>query len=166
MVCKLLKSLYGLRHASREWHSKLGTSLLSRGYSISKNDTSLFYKSTGSSILYLAVYVDDILVIGNDLSEVTSIKAYLDSTFKIKGLGPLHYFLGLEFISTPDGMILSQRKFASDLIRGFLPPDSTTVISPLDLNVKLLPHTGTSLTDSTQYRKLAGKLMLDIIDDY
>ncbi|KAL8103291.1 hypothetical protein AgCh_027738 [Apium graveolens] len=152
------KKAISSKWASREWHSKLSIALFSRGYRTSKNDSSLFYKSNGTSILFLAVYVDDILVVGNDLSEVQSIKQYLDSTFKIKDLGPLHYFLGLEFNHVPNGVVVSQRKFTVDLLDTFAAPDSAPVISPLDLNVKLLHNTGSPLSDPSLYRRLVGKL--------
>lgn len=158
LVCKLEKSLYGLKQASREWNTKLSTTLLSRGYSSSKNDYSLFYKKSGSLVVYLAVYVDDILVVGNDQSEITAIKSYLDSVFKIKDLGKLHYFLGLEFAEVPSGMIVSQRKFALELLEEFDCIDSTPVVTPLDLTIKLFPDQGPLLTDSSLYRKLVGKL--------
>lgn len=117
IVYKLLKSLYGFKQASRQWHSKLHVALLSRGYKIFKNDYSLFYKKTGSSVVFLAVYVDDIMVVGNDVIEINSIKAFLDSTFKIKDLGKLHYFLGNEFNHFSNGVTLSQRKFALELLK-------------------------------------------------
>lgn len=93
MVCKLNKFLYGLKQASRQLYSKLSDSLLSNSYSVSKNDYSLFVKSTDSHITIAAIYVDDILLSGNDDEEMTSFKLFLDDQFKIKDLGHLHYFL-------------------------------------------------------------------------
>lgn len=158
LYCKIEKSLYGLRQASRQWNTKLKTTLISRGYTVSQNDSSLFYKKNGHLVIYLVVYVDDILVAGNYNEEISDIKEYLDSVFKIKDLGKLHYFLGLKFTEIPDGMVISQKKCTMDLLSEFLNPEATPVITPLDLSVKLLPDKGCLLDDPSQYRKLVGKL--------
>ncbi|XP_074377072.1 uncharacterized protein LOC141718593 [Apium graveolens] len=136
----------------------LQTTLLSRGYTVSQNDSSLFYKRNGSLVVYLAVYVDDILVVGNYDDEIVDIKAYLDSVFKIKDLDKLRYFLGMEFTEVPDGMIISQRKFTMDLLSDFDCSTSSPVVTPLDLSIKLLPDQGALLTDASEYRRLIGKL--------
>nr|XP_016440311.1 PREDICTED: uncharacterized mitochondrial protein AtMg00810-like [Nicotiana tabacum] len=70
MICKLKKSLYGLKQASRQWYSKLSESLISLDYSVSKNDYSLFIKSIDGCITVVAVYVDDIFLSGNDDKEI------------------------------------------------------------------------------------------------
>lgn len=95
LVCKLKKSLYGLKHALRQWFAKFSNALTSIGYSSSLNDYSLFSKVTLSSIILIIVYVDGILLVGNDISELESVKYFLDNQFKIKDLGFVHYFLGL-----------------------------------------------------------------------
>ncbi|KAL8088511.1 hypothetical protein AgCh_038335 [Apium graveolens] len=158
LVCKLEKSLYGLRQASRNWNTKLKATLLTKGYTVSQNDPSLFYKKNGSLVVYLAVYVDDILVVGNNDTEISAIKTYLDDVFKIRDLGKLHYFLGLEFIEVPNGIVVSQRKFTMDLLKEFDCTNVTPVVTPLDLNTKLVPDQGTLFSDASLYRKLVGKL--------
>ena len=95
-VCKLNKSLYGLKQASRQWFHKLTGSLLSFGYIQSKADTSLFTKYRNGSFTALACYVDDIVLAGTDLAEISSVKAYLHSAFTIKDLGVLKYIMGVE----------------------------------------------------------------------
>lgn len=121
-----------MKQAFREWYSKLSSVLLTRGYVLSKNDPSLFYKKEGDYVVFMAVYVDDILVVGNNTSKISSIKACLDSFFRIKDLGNLHYFLGLKFNKILDGMIISQRKFTLDLLTEFNCLEFPPVVSPWD----------------------------------
>ena len=115
-VCRLTKSLYGLKQASRQWYAKLTEVLYARGYKHSSNDYSLFYKKTSQSAVFLGVYVDDILLTGNDEVELQALKVYLDKVFKIKDLGSVNYFLGIEIIHATEGLLLTQRKFAKDLL--------------------------------------------------
>lgn len=89
-VCLLKKSLYGLKQASRQWHSKLAHELKLLGYVQSKIDYSLFIKKEKTDTTLVAVYADDILLTGNNIHEVQSLKMHLDHTFTIKDLGPLH----------------------------------------------------------------------------
>ena len=99
-VCRLRKSLYGLKQASRQWFSKLKETLLSLGYSQSKNDYSLFLNKSVSHITVIAVFVDDILITGSNHEEIKHVKHCSNTTFGIKDLGQLHYFLGLEVTHT------------------------------------------------------------------
>lgn len=126
-VCKLRKSLYGLRHASRQWYAKLYQALYSRGYTHSLNDYSLVIKGAPSNLVLLAVYVDDIIITGDDNAEISALKQFLDAQFKIKDLGCLHYFLGIEVSTISGGVILNKKKFVSDLLQQF----DCTVVSLL-----------------------------------
>jgi len=86
-VCKLLKSLYGLKQASGKWYEKLTFILLQQNYIQASVHHSLFTKQIDSSFAILLVYVDDIILAGNSLSEFQHIKSILHSSFKIKDLG-------------------------------------------------------------------------------
>lgn len=116
-------------------------------------------KKTINSIVIVAVYVDDILVtVGNNLDEIISPKTYLDSIFKIKDLGFLHYFLGLEFDKTKDGMVIHQHKFIMELLEMYSMNNSKPVSMPLPTKITLLPTMSNPLSDPTLYRQLIGKL--------
>ena len=157
-VCKLKKSLYGLKQASRQWFSKLSSTLISLGYQQSKNDYSLFLNKSSTDITIIAVYVDDILITGSNSHEILHVKNKLDTLFGIKDLGQLHYFLGLEVSYTPAGIVLSQKKFTTELLKDSGLSITKTAATPLPLNCKLEPTKGELLPDPSQYRTLVGKL--------
>lgn len=81
--------------------------MLSQGYIANKNDYSMFTKSSGSSLVILVVYLDDILLAGSDIPEMTALKTFLDSSFKINDLGFVHYFLGLEVTTHDSGFLIN-----------------------------------------------------------
>lgn len=116
LVCKLKKSIYGLKQAPRQWNAKLTSVLIENGFSQSKSDYSLYTKSDNGVFLALLVYVDDIIVTGNNLGEIEKFKMFLKSKFKIKDLGKLKYFLGIEVVDTDNGICLNQRKYVFDLL--------------------------------------------------
>ena len=91
-VCKLNKSLYGLKQASRQWFARLVEELTAQGFLQSKNDNNLFIKGAGSNITVAVVYVDDIVLTGTDIHVINSLKQHLHQIFNIKDLGILHYF--------------------------------------------------------------------------
>lgn len=158
LVFKLKKSLYGLKQASRQQFSKLSEAILPRGYISSLNDYSLFTKSSSGSLVALAVYVDDILLAGNDLSEMNSLKSFLDFQFKIKDLGSVHYFLGLEISKTSQSYVMSQDKYTNNLLAKFNCQHFSSVVTPLDTSVKLTLDMGDLLPDPSLYRRVIGKL--------
>ncbi|XP_070018369.1 uncharacterized protein [Nicotiana sylvestris] len=159
LVCKLKKSLYDLKQVSRQWFAKLSHALISRGYSSNLNDYSLFTKFTGSSTVLIVVYVDNILLAGNDNSELTTLKAFSDQQFKIKNLGAVHYFLGLEVSHNPHDVLVNQHKYLKELLSEFhYCSSASTVVTHLDLSIKLTSTFGDVLVDPSSYRRLIGKL--------
>jgi hypothetical protein len=97
-VCKLHKSLYGLKQASRAWYTRLAF----------KVDTSLFILSDGTNIFYFLVYVNDILLTGSNSVMLHHLIQLLSFKFKLRDLGAIHYFLGIKVQSTGMGLILRQ----------------------------------------------------------
>lgn len=158
-VCQLQKSLYGLKQASRQWYSKLSSALISLHYSQSAADHSLFIKTEGASFTALLVYVDDIVLAGNNFDEIKYVKAFLDQQFKIKDLGPLRYFLGLEISRSKSGLLLNQRKYTLEILSdsGFLGTKSAS--TPMDASTRLQKDAGAPFSDASSYRRLVGRLL-------
>jgi len=105
-VCRLHRSLYGLKQALRAWYARLNDFLLSTGFCASKVDTSLFIFSVGADICYLLVYVDDILLMGSNSLLFQCLIQLLSSEFKLRDLGTVYYFLGVEVTPTGMGLML------------------------------------------------------------
>ena len=96
-VCKLVKSLYGLKQAPRSWYEKLTEYLLKLNFKhYDLDDATLFVKKVGKIVVYLVVYVDDILMTWNKKSYIASIKNELGKSFEMTNLGYVHYFLALK----------------------------------------------------------------------
>ena len=157
-VCRLKKSIYGLKQASRMWFAKLLHELHIQGFLQSKNDYSLFIKKFGGHTTIATVYVDDILLIGDNIAEINSLKAHLHKVFSIKDLGFLNYFLGIEIAYSSDGIILSQEKFTKELLVDSGITQFKTVATPLPLNLKLSSDDSPRYSDPELYRSLVGKL--------
>lgn len=157
-VCKLKKSLYGLKQASRQWFAKLVAELTHQGFHQSKNDYSLFIKKDGPKISVAAVYVDDIILTGNDVPTLTLLKQHLHDTFSIKDLGLLSFFLGLEISYLPTGIALTEKKFTRELLEESGLTSFKSVVTPLPVNLKLQADLGDLLPDPSLYRSLVGKL--------
>ena len=107
----LKKAIYGLKQAPRAWYSAIKQALLEFGFVNTKSDSSLFVYAVVSSIVYFLVYVDDLIITGNNSHFVVSIIQQLGRKFSLKDLGPLHFFLGIEVIPTQNGLFLTQHKY-------------------------------------------------------
>ncbi|KAM1873468.1 hypothetical protein ACFX13_007300 [Malus domestica] len=157
-VCRLRRSLYGLKQAPRAWFQCFSTHLEDLGFRPSTADHSLFTYIHGSTRIYLLIYVDDILVTGNNPSHIVTLIKNLGIRFSMKDLGPVHYFLGMEVVRTPSGLSLSQQKYATDLLHRTKMHGAKPVPTPAVSGRRLSLQDGDPLPDPTEYRSVVGAL--------
>lgn len=158
-VCKLDKAIYGLKQAPRAWYDKFTNFILEYGFKCSTADPSLFvYHNNGKSIILL-LYVDDIILTGSDNNQIQQLIQDLSLQFSMKDLGSLHYFLGIQVESTPNGLFLHQRKYAEEILSqaGMLECNPMPTLLPLQL-FSDAPSSKVLFPQPSYFRSLAGKL--------
>jgi len=96
LVCKLKKSLYGLKQSPRMWYQKFDTFIQGLSFIKSKADHYVYFKLIGDHVIYLVLYVDDMLLVGNDKEIIQDLNTQLSSKFDLKYLGATNYILGME----------------------------------------------------------------------
>lgn len=119
----------------------------------------MFIKNTNQSFTALLIYVDDLILSGNDSTEISSITTALNSKFKIKYLGYLKYFLGLEIARSKYGIHICQRKYTLDILSECGLMASKPITTPMTKGTRLTQQGGNPLADPASYRRLIGKLL-------
>jgi histone deacetylase 1/2 len=129
------------------------------GFKPSKDDTSLFYFRKGDLVMFVLIYVDDIIVASSSSEGACLLKA-LKSDFALKDLGDLHYFLGIEVTKLRDDILLSQTKYSNDILRRTCMMNCKLANTPMTTTEKLSSYEGTplSIKDSTKFRSIVGAL--------
>lgn len=158
-VCKLKKSLYGLKQASRKWYEKF-TSVLTQQHQIQASlDHSLFIKKSSDIFTVLLVYVDDIILAGTSLLKFQHIKSIQDTSYKIKDLGQLKYFLGIEVAHSKLGISLCQRKYCLDFLHDSSHIGSKPISTTSDSSLKRHHDSSKPYDDIPAFRRLVGRLL-------
>jgi hypothetical protein len=133
LVCRLNKSLYGLKQAPRAWYSRFAIYLTSLGFIEAKSDTSLFILRHGPDMVYLLLYVDDIILTASSSELLRRTIAALQREFAMKDLGQLHHFLGIIIEHRSDGLFLHQRTYMLDVIKRAAMADCKSCTTPVNL---------------------------------
>jgi hypothetical protein len=157
-VCRLKKSLYGLKQSPRTWFGRFRKEVCYLGFQQSNADHTLFFKHHQDKIAILVVYVDDIVVTGNDDEEIRNLKKMLAKSFDVKDLGFLHFFLGIEVAYGAQGIYLSQRKYVLDLLAETGMLGSKPAATPIEPNLRITRNSGEPV-DRVRYQRLVGRLI-------
>jgi hypothetical protein len=151
LVCKLHKSIYGLKQSPYAWYAKLSTVLTELGFTRSNVDHSLFVCIKPDERLVVLIYIDDLIVTGNNHAAITNLKSILHQRFVIKDLG-------IEMTTSHKGLFLNQHKYVLDLLREANMLDCKPTKTPLDSKLQLTLD-GDSFDQPQLYKKLVSKLI-------
>lgn len=159
-VCKLKKSLYGLKQSPRQWNQKLVTFLLSDGFVRSESDASLFTSVSQQSIIIVAVYVDDILISSSSIQLVQKTKDSFSNMFKMTDLGEIKLFLGIEISRIRDGtMELRQTSYVESVLERYGFSQCKPQATPSDPSAKPDKNNDVPLGSDVPYREAVGSLI-------
>uniref|UniRef100_A0A2N9IQ13 Integrase catalytic domain-containing protein n=1 Tax=Fagus sylvatica TaxID=28930 RepID=A0A2N9IQ13_FAGSY len=159
-VCRLRKSLYGLKQSPRAWFSRFSEVILSMEFVRCHSDHTCFIRRRlDGCCIILLVYVDDIILTGDDAPGISQVKQDLGKVFDVKDLGSLRYFLGIEVARSRNGISLSQRKYTLDLLQDTGMLGCRPASTPMDPNLKLSTESGDLLLNPSMYQRLVGRLI-------
>jgi hypothetical protein len=150
--------LYGLKQALRTWHDKITEYLVTIGF-LSDANHSLYVHKSDEGIVVITIYVDDLIVGGDNEKEVEHVKSLLKLKFDMKDLGEFKFFLGIEVIKTLEGIWLLQRQYALDMLSKYGMVGCKPIFVPLDQNGKLSADACEVLEDASMYMKIVGSLI-------
>ncbi|KAK1684531.1 hypothetical protein QYE76_045379 [Lolium multiflorum] len=132
-VCKLQCSIYGLKQASRSWNRRFDKVIKDFGFVQCHGEACIYKKVSGSSVAFLILYVDDILLIGNDIELLSSVKGYLNKCFSMKDLGEAAYILGIKIYRDRSRRLigLSQSTYLDKILKKFRMDESKKGFLPM-----------------------------------
>ncbi|KAJ9538231.1 hypothetical protein OSB04_030964 [Centaurea solstitialis] len=138
-VCKLLKSIYGLKQASRSWNLHFDERIKEFGFAKSEFEPCVYTKFSGSIVTFLVLYVDDILLIGNDVPTLQSVKSWLSKCFQMKDLGEAAYILGIKIYRNRSKRLigLSQSTYIDKILKRFRMDESKKGFIPMQHGIVL-----------------------------
>lgn len=162
-VLKLEKSIYGLKKSPKNWNVKFNEAMIKEGFARCVSDSCLFFKFDDHYVLYILLYVDDLLLIGNNESEIERFKIKLSVYFKMKDLGTVSSYLGINISHDLNSGVtkLNQTTYLKNVLKIFGMTDCNAVSTPMDPNFKLSLINAESSDEKQEHRcrKLIGCLM-------
>jgi hypothetical protein len=159
-LCKLDKALYGLKQAPRAWYSRLSNKLKALGFTASKVESSLFFYTNNKCTVYVLIYVDGIIVTSSSPAFADTLVKKLSQEFSLKDFGDLLYFLGIEVNRSKHRLVMTQERYALDILGCVNMSNYREVHTPMSPGEKTLVNDGEPLgpRDATLYRSTIGAL--------
>ena len=157
LVCKLRKAIYGLKQAANRWHCTIVAFMHSQNLVATVMDPCVFVRKTESSTLIILLWVDDLIIAASDIDTLNTFKTNFAKTFKIKDLGPLSFFLGINFNICKNSVSLDQSFYIKTILSKFNANDVKPCSIPCDPSIyELLREPSPLLENPTEYRELIG----------
>jgi hypothetical protein len=140
LVCKMKNSLYGLKQSPRMWYQKFDTYLMGLGFTRRKEDHCVYFKLIGDYLIYLVLYMDDMLLIGNNKEIIQDVKTQFSSKFDMKDLGASNFILGMEIKRDRKKrkIWLNQRKYVETIFQRFSMQEYKSVKVPIPIGENYL----------------------------
>ena len=161
LVCKIEKSLYGLKQSSRCWNKAFRESVEKVGFTQATADPCVFIRKK-DTLTIIAIHVDDLMILAENIFEMKRLKDSLNLQFKIKDMGELHYYVGVCIVQDKERkqVYLHQGQYIEKMLKTFGQTETKTVSTPADLNVKLQKDDGVSRpVDTISYQSIVGSLL-------
>lgn len=157
-VYKLRKALYGLRQAPRAWYSRIEGYFMKEGFKKCYCEHTLFVKVKEGSILIVSLYVDDLIYTGNSYELLNEFRESMKKEFAMTDLGKMKFFLGVEVVQDEQGIFITQKKYAEDVLMKFEMSECNSVKNPMIPGQKLTKKGAGSAIDPTRFKQLVGSL--------
>jgi hypothetical protein len=158
-VYRLSKALYGLKQALRAWYERLRDFLIEKGFTIRKDDTTLFTQKLNGEIFICQVYVDDIIFDSTNEDYCKEFGELMSKEFKMSMLGELTFFLGFQVKQMREGIYISQEKYTNNLLKRFKLDECKPIKTPMPSNGHLDLDEGGKSIDQTLYHSMIGSLL-------
>ncbi|KAK6141848.1 hypothetical protein DH2020_024407 [Rehmannia glutinosa] len=158
-VYKLKKALYGLKQVPSAWYDTLSQFLTDNGFTKGKVDRTLFRIQVGESILFVQIYVDDIIFGSKNKEMCDKFSNLMQGKLEMSMMGEHTFFLGLQFKQWKDGTFISQTKYTRDLMKKFGMEEKSSVKIPMNTSIKMDIDADGKAVDQTRYRALIGSLL-------
>src|SRR5712691_831153 len=158
-ICLLIKTLYGLKQAGREWNIELDTKLRRKGYTRLRCDPCVYIWRVNEHFAIITVWVDDLLLFTTITSLMDKMKSDIESEWEVTDLGEPSKIVGIEITMTPDSIAISSSRYIESILNKEGLGRSNSVSTPLDPNVPIEPNPeGNQGSRSNSFARLLGEL--------
>jgi hypothetical protein len=158
-VCKVNRALYGLKQAPKAWYERINSWLIRQGLTHSQHDPNLYFSVQNGKRTILLLYVDDLLLTGDNVNEIERLKSELQKEFEMTNLGLAHNYLGTEIVTGLNDLFIHQRGYIKKNLKKFDLEGCNPTKLPMDPNLKLQKNTGTPKVDPLEYMSIVGSLI-------